>query len=85
MIKICCDFCERPLDVQKTDLGEFHMLSVTKEVYTKDLYPHLCKSCATKIDEIIQRHKNDVTNKQILAEKFAKINKERREKLNSKG
>lgn len=85
MIKICCDFCERPLDIQKTDLGEFHVLSVTKEVHTKDLYPHLCKSCATQIDIIARRYKNGVTSKKILAEKFARINAERREKLNSKG
>lgn len=83
MIKtqILCDICERPLQV----IGNSYYKYSTKECNTSEVFPHLCKSCADKLD-IAFRHMRAETKKQAeLAEKFAKVNKERKEKLGSEG
>lgn len=83
MIKtqILCDICERPLQV----IGNSYYKYSTKECNTDEVFPHLCKPCADKLD-IAFRHMRVEAKKQAeLAEKFAKANKERKEKLGSEG
>lgn len=85
MIDICCDFCQRPLPTDTVEDIECYVIFRTKEFKTSDIFPHLCESCATKIDMVLKKYKDSVTKEQLLAEQFAKLNNERRSKLNSSG
>ena len=91
MIKtqVLCDVCGQPLPVTIEEaLGEpveCVKLSRTKEWDTRLLFPHLCENCAIKIDTTLRKFKDSVTAERLMAEQFAKLNKERRNQLNSKG
>ena len=76
MIKtqILCEICDRPLQV----IGNSYYKYSTKECNTSEVFPHLCKSCADKLD-IAFRHMRAEAKKQAeLAEKYARVNKERK-------
>lgn len=83
MIKtlVICDVCERPLPIEDNTVK----LHVTKEWDTRILFPHMCESCAKKIDDALLRVKEGITPKRELMNRMAKLNEERRKKLNSKG
>lgn len=84
MIKtvVYCDFCEKPIP-------EYHGnrvdICITREFKTRETYPHMCRRCAERIDEIIRDYKADAAHKAGLASMYAQINKERREMLGSEG
>ena len=84
MIKtlVFCDVCEKPLPIEEDGTVRLH---VTKEWDTRILFPHMCESCAKKIDESLFRVKEGITPKRELLMRQSKINEERRQKLNSKG
>lgn len=84
MIKtqVICDLCERPLP---EDENHNVFLHKTKEWDTHLIFPHLCESCANKLDTGLRLVKEDAGYKAQLAAKFAKANAERREKLGTKG
>lgn len=84
MIKhlVVCDFCEKPLPEDENNNVYLH---VTKEWDTRHIFPHLCESCANKLDMVILRVKNGETYKRTLMKRNAKLNAERREKLGTKG
>lgn len=50
-VKIVCDFCDRPLefDISHKNYIIYH----TKRLNTRKLFPHLCKSCTEKLDDIL--------------------------------
>lgn len=56
MVKVSyhCDVCDRVLEVEKknTPLGEIEVVKTfrTKEWNTSTILPHLCESCALRID-----------------------------------
>ena len=84
MIKtlVLCDVCERPLPIEDGNTVKLHR---TKEWDTRILFPHLCECCALKIDNALLKMKEGVTYKREILNRNAKINEERRKKLNSKG
>lgn len=84
MIKtvVYCDFCEKPMPEDELDNVYLHR---TKVFDTHAKYPHMCESCARKIDEILVAYKLEAAHQAGLASKFAQINAERKEMLGSEG
>lgn len=78
-VKIVCDFCDRPLEFD----GERFTMYKTKKVNTLALFPHLCKSCANKLDDIFASL--EMVKQKELIEKMEELNKARREHLGTKG
>lgn len=92
MIKnlVICDCCEKPIPTHiEVDevYGEVECLELarTKEWDTRLIFPHLCEKCATKIDYVLLKEKEDAIKKGEISVRNAKLNAERREKLGSKG
>jgi len=84
-VKICCDFCDKPLEFED---GRY-VIYRTKEINTRWALPHLCKSCAEKLDDILAETKTRLmTQAEINARimtAYSKANQERRELLGTKG
>lgn len=82
-VKVVCDFCNRPLefDLERKSYVLYH----TKQIDTRDLLPHLCRSCAKKLDDILLESKTRWMSQAEIADRVTKINQERREKLGTKG
>lgn len=85
MLKVCCDFCDRPLTAISDENGTCVTLSRTKEFKTSKLFPHLCEVCADKIDMVLRSYKDSVTKDMVLTEQYAKLNEERKANINTKG
>lgn len=87
--QLICDFCLKPIPYDYDDWGSGPVrcvnLRYTKECDTKDMFPHLCESCAEKLDKVIVRYKSDMQKQSELAAKFAKANAKRREQLGTEG
>jgi uncharacterized protein YlaI len=83
MIKmiIACDVCGQELPVE----GDILLTHRTKEVNTKDIYPHLCKNCADKIDNAIRLGRAQGAKRAELMAKYQKMNAERKKKLGLEG
>lgn len=78
-VKPVCDFCDKPLEYD----GDRYVIYRTKQLDTRNVLPHLCKSCAEKLDDIFARL---YTPKRIdILEKATELNKARRERLGTKG
>lgn len=82
-VKVVCDFCNRPLEFD-LERGSY-VLYRTKQIDTRDLLPHLCRSCAEKLDDILLESKTRWMSQAEIADRVTKINQERREKLGTKG
>lgn len=80
-VKICCDFCNRPLE--KGERG--YITYSAKHLNTRKMFPSLCKSCADKLDIVIERV--EVLTKERCQDfgHWTKVNKARRERLGTKG
>ena len=78
-VKPVCDFCDKPLEYD----GDRYVIYRTKQLDTRSILPHLCKSCAEKLDDIFARL---YTPKRTdILEKATELNKARRERLGTKG
>lgn len=88
-IKAVCDFCERPLPLETTETFhgpmEYIKNSYTHEVNTRKLFPHLCESCALKIDEAVSLAKIEWLKQIDISDRNIRINALRREVLGTKG
>ena len=85
-IKICCDFCDKPLEiVEEADGLDYIEYYYTKELNTRKIFPNLCESCATKLDEALKYAKGEWIKQLNISSRNAGINKDRREKLGTKG
>ncbi len=78
-VKVVCDFCDKPLEFE--DKG--YVVYRTKQLDTRSILPHLCKSCAEKLDDIFASIYTP--KRKDLLEKTTKLNKARRERLGTKG
>lgn len=78
-VKIVCDFCDRPLEFD----GERYTMYKTKKVNTLALFPHLCKSCADKLDKMFCSL--EMAKRKDFIEKTNEVNQARRERLGTKG
>lgn len=88
-VLICCDFCNRPIPIGTTETFhgamEYLKNSYTREVNTRKLFPHLCESCATKIDQLVVLAKDEWLKQIDISAKNSRLNAARRLVLNSKG
>ena len=89
-LKFCCDFCDRqlPMKLSCDENGVKRIkseLALPKKIDIHEYFPHLCESCARKIDTIVDLYRVGEIKKTRAAERFAKINQERRVKLWTKG
>ena len=82
-VKVVCDFCDRPLNFD-LDRGSFVMY-YPKMVDTRNLFPHLCKSCANKLDGVLNIYEKSMTRQIDIHLEQIRLNQERREKLGTKG
>ena len=83
MIKtqVICDFCERPL----TPIDNIYLIEKPIEYDTRDMFPHMCINCAKKLDRVLVAYRKDIMYRSELGSKFARINKERKQRLGTKG
>lgn len=93
-LDICfyCDFCGMPLTkiMLKDPEGRYgetpcSNIYFTKELNTKKLFPHLCENCAMKLDDALKYARGEWIKQLNISSRNAEINKERREKLGTKG
>lgn len=78
-VKIVCDFCERPLEIE----ADRYVFYRAKSPIVRRRYKRLCKSCADKLNDIFDEK---ILNKTIdVRRKMIELNKVRREKLGTKG
>ena len=49
-VKAACDFCDRPLKENEHGYTTYS----TKRLNTRKMFPKLCKSCADKLDMLIE-------------------------------
>ena len=84
MIKMApfCDFCNHPI---QEDANDNVLIFRTKEIDTKDLFPHLCENCAKKLDKTMLLCKKKWLDEGDKVAQIAKRNAERRELLGTKG
>ena len=82
-VKFICDFCNRPLEIDVSRGG--YVMYHTKRLNTRKLFPHLCKSCAKKLDDIFLMANTTWMSQAEIALEATKVNQERREKLGTKG
>lgn len=82
-VKVVCDFCNRPLEFDQ-ERGSY-VLYRTKQIDTRKLLPHLCKTCAEKLDDILIESRTRLMSMAEIIKRVTKLNRERREKLGTKG
>ena len=82
-VKVVCDFCDRPLEFDQERGG--YVLYQTKQIDTRKLLPHLCKTCAEKLDDILIESRTRLMSRAEIIKRVTKLNRERREKLGTKG
>lgn len=89
MIAYVCDFCERPLRISTlyTDHGAVDHIDNyrTHELYTRQLFPHLCRDCANKLDCVLSFAKDEWLKQIDILDRNSRINAARKELLGTKG
>ena len=88
-IRYCCDWCDKQLPVTIKGEGDNKTMTAElfypREVNVRKYFPHLCQSCAMKIDTVIGlSHARVLMNSDVL-NTYVDLNRERREKLRTKG
>lgn len=81
-LTVYCDFCNQPMPEDEKDVIKGFK---TKELDTKELFPHLCENCATKLDKVALLCRKNMLNEGNLVADMAKRNAERRELLGTRG
>lgn len=84
-IRVICDVCERPIPIEKRWPEDMLENSYTHELNTRKLFPHLCKSCASKIDEAVRLAKDEWLKQIDISDRNSRINAARKELLGTKG
>ena len=85
-IKFCCDFCDKPLpETGVYDAIPYVKFYKTKELNTTKIFPNLCENCAIKLDDAFKYARSEWVKQLNISSRNAEINKERREKLGTKG
>ena len=78
-IKIVCDFCDSPLEVD----ADRYVFYLAKSPIVRKRYKCLCRSCANKLNDIFDE---EILSKTVdVRRKMIELNKMRREKLGTKG
>lgn len=89
-VRYCCDWCDKQLPVTITGVDGVDK-QITAELYfprkvnVRKFFPHLCKSCARKIDIVVGLSQEQMLMNSGVSSVYAEINKARREQLGTKG
>ena len=78
-VKVVCDFCNIPLEFYDGRYVTYR----TKQVDTRHILPHLCRSCADRLDNMFARF-NEPSERKLL-DRMSEINEARREWLGTEG
>lgn len=89
-VRFCCDWCDKQLPLKLEGVDGINKkitaeLTYPREIDIHEYFPHLCSSCARKIDMIVGLINDDNVKRINIAARFKKLNQERREKLGTKG
>jgi hypothetical protein len=89
-LRYCCDWCDKQLPVTITgedtaDKKITATLHFPRKVNVREFFPHLCESCARNIDIIIGLSQEQALIGGRVGSIYAELNRERREKLGTKG
>ena len=90
-VKICCDFCEKPIPIEEIDFDDgygpvdAYCVKRTKELNTRKLFPCLCESCAEKLDKVISLARETWLKEIDISHRNQTLNDARRKLLGSKG
>ena len=89
-LRYCCDWCDKQLPVTITGEGTENKkitaeLHLPRKVNVREFFPHLCESCARKIDIVIGLSQERAIMNGSVGSVYAELNRERREKLGTKG
>jgi hypothetical protein len=89
-VRFCCDWCDKQLPIKVDGVDGKNKkitaeLTYPKEIDIHEYFPHLCTSCARKIDIIVRMCEDRHDRKEKIVERYARINKARREQLGTKG
>ena len=89
-VRFCCDWCDKQLPI-KVEGSEGKNKKITaeltypREINIQEYFPHLCQSCARKIDIVVGLSQERGYRKADILERYARVNEERRERLGTKG
>ena len=89
-LRYCCDWCDKQLPVTITGEGTADKkitatLHYPRKVNVREFFPHLCESCARKIDIVIGLSQERAIMDGSVGSVYAELNEERRKKLGTKG
>ena len=88
-LRYCCDWCDRQLPVTITCEGENKKIAAElrwpREINVREYFPHLCESCARKIDIVVGLERDYRARVADITSSFAELNEARRERLGTKG
>lgn len=92
-IELFCDICADSLTETVTTVAGYgeeisyqkHNVYTTLKVDTKNIFPHLCKRCAEKLDYLFEQIEVQEKKKFDFIKQRQLINMKRRKKFNSKG
>ena len=87
---IVCDICGKELEKKLTHDASGAVCEVAvsyKTAFwnTDDIFPHLCLSCANKLDKALEKQQIELVKLTTETEKRVRLNKARRERLGTKG
>ena len=71
-IKVVCDFCNKPLELEDGRYVIYH----TKQLNTRKIFKHLCKKCSDKLDMVIKLTEDATRERCQDFGHWKKINKE---------
>lgn len=89
-LRYCCDWCGKQLPVTITGVDGIDK-KITAELYfprkvnVREFFPHLCQSCARKIDIVVGLSQERALTGCKVSDVYSEINKARRERLGTKG
>lgn len=88
-VRYCCDWCDKQLPVTVVGSGESKKITAElhfpRQVNVRTFFPHLCESCARKIDIVVGLSKEQTLMKSRVSSVYAELNEERRQKLGTSG
>ena len=92
-VEFFCDICETPLTRKTTAVdccGEEyvicdHDIYTTTARDTKNIFPHLCKKCASKLDYMFSRMDSLEKKRIDMIQKRYALNEKRKRRLNTNG
>ena len=89
-VRYCCDWCDKQLPVTITgedgvDKKITAELYFPREINVRKYFPHLCESCARKIDNLVRLSRDSYFGAASVMDRYSEINKARREQLGTKG